>query len=274
MVKINCFLFFRYGLLSAENDTKLFLIESELIEKVKETVPYFNNSTKINALIDGDSLKSCKYISPFMADDQTSCNFYPSDHVGSKLGTGLVHIAPALGQDDFKLAIRHNLSTDCAIDELGRYSESDKILTKHNLSGKFALDVDTTNQIKSILSANILHHHTQVHSYPYDWRTKKPCIIRSSMQWFIDTKQLKEDSLNTIEKVGISPANVKTSMVAPLSSRPYWCISRQRYWGLPIPCFYDISKDKEKKKPLINKEFIDRLKRFWFFNLLIKFSSI
>ena len=115
----------------------------------------------------------------------------PGEHVGSKQGTGLVHTAPALGQDDFKLALKNNLPTRCVIDELGRYTHDDEILNKFGLNGLLAVDPDTTLKIKAILNQSILHEHTCVHSYPYDWRTKKPVIIRSSMQWFIDTNKLK-----------------------------------------------------------------------------------
>ena len=96
-----------------------------------------------------------------------------------------------LGQDDFKIALKNNLATSCVIDEQGRYTHDDAILNKFSLNGLNATDSETTLKIKEILKEHILHEHTYVHSYPYDWRTKKPVIIRSSMQWFIDTNKLK-----------------------------------------------------------------------------------
>jgi isoleucyl-tRNA synthetase len=165
-----------------------------------------------------------------------------------------------LGQDDFKIGIKHNLTTTCAIDELGKYVNDDKILNNHGLNGLLALDENTTKKIKSILNESVLHEHDYIHSYPYDWRTKKPCIIRSSMQWFIDTNKLKEDSLNILKNIRIRPNNVSNSMTTSLSSRPYWCISRQRSWGLPIPCFYD-KNDKDKKNAILDKNLIENLKQ-------------
>lgn len=223
-----------------------------------ETVDFFKNSKVVeNAEIEGKHLSNTQYKSPF--DSQTHSLFH-SDHVGNKQGTGLVHIAPALGQDDFKLALKHNLSTDCFINELGHYTNDRATLEKSGLVGRSALDKETYDRIKELLGGSLLHEHKHIHSYPYDWRTKKPCIIRSSMQWFIDTNKLKEGSIKALETVKIAPGNVKNGMLSPLSSRSYWCISRQRFWGLPIPCFFDADLDKEKKRPLLNKDFIEKLK--------------
>ncbi len=135
-------------------------------------------------------LKNSFYKSVF-SEDSKLVPLVAGENVGSKQGTGLVHTAPALGQDDFKLALRHNLITSCVIDELGRYKHDDPILNKFGLNGMLAVDANTTLKIREILGENILHEHAYIHSYPYDWRTKKPVIIRSSMQWFIDTSKLK-----------------------------------------------------------------------------------
>ncbi len=80
--------------------------------------------------------------------------------------------APALGQDDFKLAIKYGLTTECVIDELGKYSE-DTLLSKFKLNGISVMEKTTIELIKSILKDSILHEHSYTHSYPYDWRTKK-----------------------------------------------------------------------------------------------------
>lgn len=143
------------------------------------------------------------------------------------------------------------------IDEQGKYSNNDLILKKFQLNGKSVLDEKTTESIENILNGQILHKHDHLHSYPYDWRTKKPCIIRSSMQWFIDTNKLKIESLEKLIEVKIRPTNVTNSMNATLKSRPYWCISRQRSWGLPIPCFFS---ENDKQEPILNGNFISKLK--------------
>lgn len=113
---------------------------------------------------------------------------------------------------------------------------------------------------KDILGDLILHTHKHRHSYPYDWRTKKPCIIRSSMQWFIDTNQLKEQAIRCLSSVRVRPSSVSNSMLATLSTRPYWCISRQRSWGLPIPCFYDRETDAQSRQPILDARLVNTLK--------------
>jgi len=242
----------KYALL-VNSDDRVYLIANDLIENAQKTIPIFKESIRHESIIDGDSLSTMFYSSVF--SNNSLLPFLPSEHVGNKQGTGLVHIAPALGQDDFKLGIKYNLTTVCVIDEKGKYCHDDPVLNKFQLNGKSVLDELTTKEIEEILTNSILHRHDHVHSYPYDWRTKKPCIIRSSMQWFIDTNQLKHESLAKLKDIKIRPSNVTNSMNATLVSRPYWCISRQRSWGLPIPCFFN-----EKKDPLINDAFIEKLK--------------
>lgn len=127
----------------------------------------------MDTIIDGHALTGCTYISPFNQSPGHYQPLLPSDHVGSKTGTGLVHIAPALGQDDFKLAIKHNLATECVVNELGQYDENDVILKRFELSGLSVLDSKTGLRIKEILGSSVLHSHIYTHSYPYDWRTKK-----------------------------------------------------------------------------------------------------
>lgn len=178
-----------------------------------------------------------------------------SDHVTIKQGTGLVHIAPSFGHDDFKVGLKYGLKTSCSIDENGFYDNNDEYLNKLELGEKNAFKEETTNLIKSILNKGFLHSHEYIHSYPYDWRTKTPLITRSSQQWFIDTDKLKKRALEEFQNVKVYPNNMSNSMISTLGSRPYWCISRQRVWGLPIPCLYN-----EKNEVIIDDKFITLFK--------------
>ena len=223
------------------DNNKAYIIQNDLMKSLLETIPKFSSSTpQVLTTINGEDLTGLKYFNPFNLEHSPFLN---SDHVTTKQGTGLVHIAPAFGHDDFKLAIRTNLKTTCSIDENGLYSKNDENLRRLNLSGKNALDESVIKLIENILEDKILHKHKHVHSYPYDWRTKKPVIIRSSQQWFLNTEKLKDRALELLKTVKIRPNTMANTMFSTLSNRSYWCISRQRVWGLPIPCLFDSSND-------------------------------
>ncbi|XP_013386050.1 isoleucine--tRNA ligase, mitochondrial-like [Lingula anatina] len=102
------------------------------------------------------------------------------------------------------------------------------------LHGKNVL-ADGNNKVLDMLGSNVLHQELFEHSYPYDWRTDKPVIIRASRQWFIATEKIKERALSLLEDIEMSPPRYKQDMSGLLRGRPYWCISRQRAWGVPIP---------------------------------------
>ena len=208
---------------------------------------------RFSKLILGSDLTGLTYTHPIHNDEKS----YPlicSDHVSSDVGTGLVHIAPAHGSDDFLLSMKYNLPCVNAVDLHGRL-ECPKI---ENLHGRYALDKD--DGIQSVLTHlcnNVLHHYEFVHSYPYDWRTKKPVLILASQQWFIDTQGLRDTARHLIaDEVKIFPEGAGKSFMSMVAQRPYWCISRQRFWGVPIPVFY--MKD-EKRTLVLNESIIEHL---------------
>lgn len=140
------------------------------------------------------------------------------------------------------------------VDENGIYTED-------SIPQLVGLNVLLNGQEKvlELLKNNIIHLENFVHSYPYDWRTKLPVILRASLQWFIDTQALKDAALvglllycillytpftafqKAMSTVEVVPSSLEKSMVNHVKKRPYWCISRQRSWGVPIPVFFDKS---------------------------------
>lgn len=107
-----------------------------------------------------------------------------------------------------------------------------------------------------MLGDDVLQTSDFIHSYPYDWRTKKPVIIRASRQWFVDTKKLKEKAIESLKSVDIRPRKSEQGMLEQLDRRTYWCISRQRVWGVPIPVFYH----RQTRQPILNRTIIDHVK--------------
>jgi isoleucyl-tRNA synthetase len=208
---------------------------------------------RYDPFLSGSTLTQLTYRHPIYQDEQR----YPivsSDHVTAELGTGLVHIAPAHGADDFLLAMKHNLQCLNAVDLTGRlHCPSIALLHDRDALSK----KDGIQAILQHLNGHVLHQYEFTHSYPYDWRTKKPVLILGSQQWFIDTLRLRDTARQHIEdNVKIFPEGAEKSFLSMIAQRPYWCISRQRCWGVPIPVFY--TKDSEKTL-VIDQTIIDHL---------------
>uniref|UniRef100_A0A8C3MZA4 Isoleucine--tRNA ligase, mitochondrial n=1 Tax=Geospiza parvula TaxID=87175 RepID=A0A8C3MZA4_GEOPR len=173
----------------------------------------------------------------------------PANHVTMTKGTGLVHTAPAHGMEDYSVASHHQLPTDCLVDESGYFTEA----AGPELKNKNVLEEGNEAVIKMLQAAgSLLKEEKYVHSYPYDWRTKKPIIIRASKQWFVNTADVKAAAQDVLKKVKVIPTSAVNRMLEMLDRRTFWCISRQRCWGVPIPAFYQ----KSTGECLINSETI------------------
>uniref|UniRef100_A0A8C7BGS6 isoleucine--tRNA ligase n=1 Tax=Neovison vison TaxID=452646 RepID=A0A8C7BGS6_NEOVI len=165
----------------------------------------------------------------------------PANHVTMTKGTGLVHTAPAHGMEDYSVASQHNLPTDCLVDEDGVFTD----VAGPELQNKSVLEEGTDVVIKMLqASKHLLKEEKLVHSYPYDWRTKKPVVIRASKQWFVNITDIKATAKELLKKVKFIPGSALNAMVETMDRRPYWCISRQRVWGVPIPVFHHKTKDE------------------------------
>ncbi|XP_058794765.1 isoleucine--tRNA ligase, mitochondrial [Phymastichus coffea] len=233
--------------LAEDSQGNLYIIAVDLLDKIIEKI----GELKVVTTFVGSDLKGAKYSHPITG---TTLPFLPGSHVNTEQGTGLVHTAPAHGQEDFLLALENNISVISLVDEAGTYT-SDAGLEFESLQ---VLD-QGTEAVLNRINGNILHTEVITHSYPYDWRTKKPVILRASNQWFIDTNSLKEKATKCAENVNIYPQQQRTAwrnaLLSQLKQRPYWCISRQRVWGTPIPVLYY----KNTGKIFITKDWIDRI---------------
>ena len=173
-----------------------------------------------------------------------------SDHVTTEDGTGLVHIAPGHGEEDFLVGLKYQLDIYCPVDAHG-------IMMKEAGERFEGLFVDYCNLevIKALTEENaLLKTMTIKHSYPHDWRTKKPVIFRATPQWFASIELLKDDILSAIKTVTWYPTWGDLRLSNMIKDRGSWCISRQRTWGVPIPAFYT-----EKGTTILSKEVIDHV---------------
>ncbi|MBM4271061.1 MAG: isoleucine--tRNA ligase [Deltaproteobacteria bacterium] len=152
-------------------------------------------------------------------------------------GTGCVHIAPGHGQEDYEIGMEYGLDNYAPVDDDGKYTPDVKYF-----AGQFVFDANES-VIKKLDEFGALLSRIDIeHSYPHCWRCKNPIIFRSTEQWFIsmEKKDLRKKALEAIDTVQWIPAWGRDRIYGMIKSRPDWCISRQRVWGVPITVFYCI----------------------------------
>jgi isoleucyl-tRNA synthetase len=162
-----------------------------------------------------------------------------ADFVTMDSGTGLVHIAPGHGEDDYWLGRANGLEILSPVDDHGRFTDEAGL---PNLTGKYVFDANV-DIIKLLQERGVLLGQQNFHhSYPYCWRSKTPIIFRNVEQFFIRIDELRGKALDAVHnKVKWIPAWGENRIAGTVESRPDWVISRQRSWGVPLPVFY--SKD-------------------------------
>ncbi len=171
-----------------------------------------------------------------------------AEYVTLEDGTGLVHTAPGHGVEDYQTGLREKFPIYCPVREDGTYDAT----APEWLRGKSVWDANTSVTDHLRTSGHLFHSHMFTHSYPHDWRSKTPVIFRATEQWFIgvdrptkrEGKSLRRLALDHAgNDIGFVPEWGRNRLRGMLESRPDWCISRQRAWGLPIPAFFQREPD-------------------------------
>ncbi len=214
---------------AVESDGEVFLIAEPLLEEVRQKLGLKGN---IIAKIEGKSLEFPRFRHPFL--DRESLGIL-GQHVTMEQGTGVVHTAPGHGQEDFEVGQRYKLDTLCPVDDRGRFIEGYESLSGLTVFSANPMVVNILNQRKALLREETLEH-----SYPHCWRCHRPVIFRATEQWFIklDHNDLRKRTLAEIGKVKWLPEWGQERIGQMIETRPDWCISRQRIWGVPIVVFY------------------------------------
>jgi len=167
-------------------------------------------------------------------------------------GTGIVHCAPSHGPDDFNLCLKNGIKSLDTIDDDGRYTSHIKKFEGIHIFKADQIVTENLKQCKKLLANGKL-----THSYPHSWRSKAPLVHRATSQWFIsmEEKNLRKKALKAIDETEFYPKRGRDRIRSMIETRPDWCISRQRIWGVPLPLFVS----KKTKKPLKDPEVIENI---------------
>ncbi|HOW28145.1 MAG TPA: isoleucine--tRNA ligase [Elusimicrobiota bacterium] len=184
--------------------------------------------------IDGLELEGLVCRNPL--NNQTSQGVL-ADYVSWEDGTGIVHIAPGHGQDDYLVGREYGLPTISPVNDRGQF---DATVLPNTLAGKSVWESNAVICDQLAKSHMLLKKETLTHSYPHCWRCKNPIIFRATPQWFlgVEKEDLRKKMLEAVGTVTWIPDYGRNRIDGMLQSRPDWCLSRQRYWGVPIPVFY------------------------------------
>lgn len=262
-----------YVLVECSNETIPRDLQGQLIvakDRLESLLIHLPEGTSFNIIVDsisGSQLENSEYSNILSGE---TGKLIHADFVTSASGTGLVHIAPGHGMDDYNVCMKLGIGPAFApVDNHGRYTDKALPADPIKLQG---LEVEKAgaktvvgllrypalNLQSSAFSPDtslVLTTHTFRHKNPIDWRTKQPVIVRATEQWFADVGSIKDQALASLDSVKFIPESGKSRLQSFLQGRSQWCVSRQRSWGVPIPALFH----KETGEAVMTRDSINHI---------------
>jgi isoleucyl-tRNA synthetase len=244
----------KFEYVAVEVGDAVYIVALELLKATAEKLGWENPKTI--AAFPGAKLEGAIFRHPFL--DRYSLGIL-ADHVTLEQGTGAVHTAPGHGQEDFEVGVKYGLPVYCPVDPAGKFYHAEGAAGRlpDSIIGKTVWQANPL--ITEILKSHsaLLGEEKIKHSYPHCWRCHNATIFRATEQWFVgmERNDLRARTLKAIKDVKWMPAWGEERMSNMIATRPDWCISRQRVWGVPIIAFYC----DNCQEPMTERKVLDRV---------------
>ena len=250
----------KYSVVQIGKDTEHFknkkiIVASELVKKVSEECNF--KEYKILKEFNGADFKNTICSHPLRnIGFEYKVPMLEGDFVTLEQGTGIVHSAPSHGPDDFNLCLKHGIKASNTINDSGLYSDEIPFFSGVHIFKADNQVIEKLSEHKSLLGNNKLKH-----SFPHSWRSKAPLVYRATSQWFIsmEVNGLRKKALKAIDDTTFYPERGRARIRSMIETRPDWCISRQRLWGVPLPLFVS----KKTKEPLKDPDVIENIAKIY-----------
>ncbi len=221
----------------------------------------------LNSVIKDCEISNFKEITTFKGEEfkETICNhpflklgysyeipMLEANFVTTEQGTGIVHCAPSHGPDDFNLCLTNGIKAIETVDGDGKYTKNVLLFEGTHIFKANPIIIQKLKEENKLLSSGHL-----IHSYPHSWRSKAPLVHRATPQWFISMEShgLRKIALKAIDETAFYPSKGRERIRSMIETRPDWCVSRQRVWGVPLPIFIH----KKTKEILIDDSVIENI---------------
>ncbi|KAF3023528.1 isoleucine-tRNA ligase [Neopestalotiopsis sp. 37M] len=214
-----------------------YIVAETRLDQTQDMLP--NRTASVASSVSGKHFTGLSYRHPLKGKSAPSQPIIHADFVTADSGSGLVHLAPGHGFDDYEVCRTLNLPVTAPIDHEGKFTADAYPDDPDRLTLAPSINHGGSQSVIEILGSDILHVEKYKHKYPYDWRTKQPVVIRATEQWFADVSHIRDEALSALENVRFFPEVGRKRLESFVKGRSEWCISRQRAWGVPIPALFD-----------------------------------